>query len=1358
MSVVQKQHVVASHRPVQQNRVHSASPQADPPPVTVRANLTPASIEVASNLAEDTVIGGVMNIAPGRNKVAMFANPFADGAEEMLYIDEQRNLRWARHVNAPNADVKPEELNGWSIDIVHKGSDLAGVAEVVVAVHPNGSVWFFMIDKIWNGTCTLAAFKLVLDPSVLGGVSWALQAVFESNVKKDLQGLSVQYCSNRPATPIVFVTDPSEPRLYWYTPLFRDESPLQWHKSGEFRCNDADRNAPMFPGADGPEEQFSQGLAVEAVRLWTLVNGTLYVTSYLPVVDPNPIRLEVMTLGQQATLVGVWNSPSGAGVVAASLPDAGNPRALAVVPHNAAPQWLTLDQPLNDIVVWTDASNLLHLYGRAPDRSLNVVHQLGWKPNPMLPPGWVEPAWDQHTDTQNTIVTTTRPLVGEVATFAVDPFPDDLPSQHVMHQGKPPGESCAIYTQSVRTNFWCKEQVRLIPKTLPAPYTVPRYQTRLIVKDSYAAPMSGVPVSLTADVPVDLEVDGRFYRTGSNTPVTLTTDLRGQITLRVVASGLSVSQMYATAPGLSQAATVQMAADVHKFLAGNGTLPNHAGGFNATTVESAKKADGTPLFPKIKKTGAAGDWPPSAADVVKWCRGAFSMDTGAALPAEMLAGLGAGEQVLAFTLQTHDPSRPGFQVYSRAEHLTAREQALAAKGSFLGEWEDWVGDVWQGIRQDVAAIGEVFVDVANRAIELVISFADGLTQRLRAFWDDIVSAAHAIEGAFVALGAKISEALEWLKWAFDFKDVWDTKTALEGSISVIMPFLKDTLDTFKDFGGGWLQTKEEDIRKGFATMRAGLGSRSIGGLQAPSLPDDKKPPTNALIKDRMNDPHVSWVSDKMGSAGDAPTLPGLPKLPGADTDPFTKWVTTLQASPGWADLGLAIDDMGELFTNLFNFSDPQTLMAKEMITILDLFEHVLVGLLEVGNSVLTATIEFMKDMIDLAAQLLATPIENDLVNAIYKFVQASAGISPDKIGPATIGGVGLLIASYAPTVLCKVVAGRPPFPGGKFPSLPFTSPEKSAAISYPGGVLIPPKGWEYLMTWQIFQGVMMALDGPYDVYVDATAYYDEGAVPPFLDPPAWFVQSCACAHWIAYALGDFPYLWGNTYPPNHPPDETALPYLSWALSAFVNTADVGCAFGRKTFLVKFDEDKTGVGPFTLTACGIARIIISALRYKYIGTQSSTDLLNMWINITSFESSASGFLRFLFRRNRSLAALMNVKVFADLVCDLFAGITTTFQTAYSNSHPPVIAFGGTDLPPATLHADYNHQFDLSGGWSPYSWEIRGVLPAGLSLDANTGLLSGQPKVTGDFNFRVQVTDYSGPSFTFLTDERKLTINK
>ena len=77
----------------------SYAEQVSDTPVGVRANLTPAAIEVVSNLSDDTVIAGAMDVAVGVNKVAMFANPFVGGAEEMLYVDEQAALRWARHLN-----------------------------------------------------------------------------------------------------------------------------------------------------------------------------------------------------------------------------------------------------------------------------------------------------------------------------------------------------------------------------------------------------------------------------------------------------------------------------------------------------------------------------------------------------------------------------------------------------------------------------------------------------------------------------------------------------------------------------------------------------------------------------------------------------------------------------------------------------------------------------------------------------------------------------------------------------------------------------------------------------------------------------------------------------------------------------------------------------------------------------------------------------------------------------------------------------------------------------------------------------------------------------------------------------------
>ncbi|HTU32308.1 MAG TPA: putative Ig domain-containing protein [Candidatus Acidoferrum sp.] len=63
-----------------------------------------------------------------------------------------------------------------------------------------------------------------------------------------------------------------------------------------------------------------------------------------------------------------------------------------------------------------------------------------------------------------------------------------------------------------------------------------------------------------------------------------------------------------------------------------------------------------------------------------------------------------------------------------------------------------------------------------------------------------------------------------------------------------------------------------------------------------------------------------------------------------------------------------------------------------------------------------------------------------------------------------------------------------------------------------------------------------------------------------------------------------------------------------------------------------------------------------------------------------------------------------------------------------------------LPSGTVGAAYSATLQVSGGQSPYSWSMSsGSLPAGLSLNASSGVISGTPTASATSLFTVKVTD-------------------
>ena len=87
----------------------------------------------------------------------------------------------------------------------------------------------------------------------------------------------------------------------------------------------------------------------------------------------------------------------------------------------------------------------------------------------------------------------------------------------------------------------------------------------------------------------------------------------------------------------------------------------------------------------------------------------------------------------------------------------------------------------------------------------------------------------------------------------------------------------------------------------------------------------------------------------------------------------------------------------------------------------------------------------------------------------------------------------------------------------------------------------------------------------------------------------------------------------------------------------------------------------------------------------------------------------------------------------------------------------LQFSTSSLPAGQVGSSYSTMVQATGGTTPYHWSISsGSLPAGLTLSATTGTISGTPTASGSSTFTVKVTDSTSPTAQTATKSLTITV--
>jgi hypothetical protein len=567
---------------------------------------------------------------------------------------------------------------------------------------------------------------------------------------------------------------------------------------------------------------------------------------------------------------------------------------------------------------------------------------------------------------------------------------------------------------------WTQTQVRQDGATLQQ---LDSYRVQASVLDANDVNITSAKVLVSTDRPVGV------WQAAGNTvltpvaPVTMTADLKGEITFSIPAEEIDCAVL--TVQALDPAGnptgtpfTVTPDSDVRAFFNGTGSLSD-VGTISASTLLTATNSTGQPLLTTL--TSLPADQQQAAATAAV---GALSQlikvgttaSPSTANPVQsMRLDMTSGAPV--FTTSTNPTNfgrlEAGRELTFSFSHLFdtighALRHAAMELSTVVVQWEATAG---QWIVNFVVRIGDDIVNFAN----LVIT--------------DMRDAFHVIGGFFHALGADAEAAFDWLKHNILelLKKTGANATVIEGWFTAAPAELVSVVKGIELSTDDFFSSKEQQAHELITYLQTEVEDATFGSsapIPPPSSDSGSTGNQSALVKDLgrivqvMNDAPGKWLMDKL-----------LQYLPADDTGPditvdFSDFVTSLAT-----DVGGLITVATDVITLIQStaqaaFGTKQGLTETQLTQWFGDLDKTVHDALQLLDDIADSILDMMADGITAIGQYLTYEYEVIAQDSIVGLILDAAGIDPTL----SLAHLISLVIAFPATLIGKILGHDSLFP------------------------------------------------------------------------------------------------------------------------------------------------------------------------------------------------------------------------------------------------------------------------------------------------------------------------------------------